>query len=63
MAHDEGRLVVGPPVDATRLPHARGAVRLVARAVTVGGWEPDYGRLAEAQVQWEAAHGRPLPVG
>ena len=24
-------------------------------------WEPDYGRAAEAQVKWEAAHGRPLP--
>jgi tRNA threonylcarbamoyladenosine biosynthesis protein TsaB len=23
-------------------------------------WEPAYGRLAEAQVKWEAAHGRPL---
>ena len=23
-------------------------------------WEPSYGRLAEAQVKWEAAHGRPL---
>ncbi len=23
-------------------------------------WEPSYGRLAEAQVRWEAAHGRPL---
>jgi tRNA threonylcarbamoyl adenosine modification protein YeaZ len=23
-------------------------------------WQPDYGRPAEAQVQWERAHGRPL---
>ena len=23
-------------------------------------WEPTYGRLAEAQVKWEVAHGRPL---
>ena len=23
-------------------------------------WEPDYGRKAEAQVRWEAAHGREL---
>ena len=23
-------------------------------------WEPEYGRLAEAQVRWEAEHGRPL---
>jgi tRNA threonylcarbamoyladenosine biosynthesis protein TsaB len=24
-------------------------------------WEPNYGRPAEAQVQWERTHGRPLP--
>ncbi|MCL6650592.1 MAG: hypothetical protein K6U89_20035 [Chloroflexi bacterium] len=24
-------------------------------------WEPTYGRPAEAQVQWERRHGRPLP--
>jgi tRNA threonylcarbamoyladenosine biosynthesis protein TsaB len=28
--------------------------------VDLDGWEPAYGRLAEAQVKWEAAHGRPL---
>jgi tRNA threonylcarbamoyl adenosine modification protein YeaZ len=28
----------------------------------VDDWEPEYGRLAEAQVKWEAMHGRPLPV-
>lgn len=61
MATSEGRTVIGPPVDATRLPHARGAARLVAIDAPAG-WEPDYGRLAEAQVQWEAAHGRPLPA-
>lgn len=27
----------------------------------VGSAEPDYGRQAEAQVRWEARHGRPLP--
>lgn len=27
----------------------------------VEGWEPDYGRPAEAQARWEAAHGRALP--
>ena len=26
----------------------------------LAAWEPGYGRLAEAQVKWEAAHGRPL---
>jgi tRNA threonylcarbamoyladenosine biosynthesis protein TsaB len=29
-------------------------------AVDIDRWEPSYGRLAEAQVKWEAAHGRPL---
>ena len=28
--------------------------------VDIERWEPAYGRLAEAQVKWEAAHGRPL---
>jgi tRNA threonylcarbamoyladenosine biosynthesis protein TsaB len=28
--------------------------------VDLGSWEPRYGRLAEAQVKWEAAHGRAL---
>ncbi len=27
----------------------------------IAGWEPEYGRPAEAQARWEAAHGRPLP--
>ena len=26
----------------------------------VAGWEPAYGRPAEAQARWEAAHGKPL---
>jgi tRNA threonylcarbamoyladenosine biosynthesis protein TsaB len=30
--------------------------------VDIDTWEPQYGRLAEAQVKWEAAHGRPLPA-
>lgn len=28
--------------------------------VALDAWEPAYGRLAEAQVKWEAAHGRAL---
>ncbi len=28
--------------------------------VSLDAWEPDYGRLAEAQVKWEVAHGRAL---
>jgi tRNA threonylcarbamoyladenosine biosynthesis protein TsaB len=46
-------------------PLARGAVHLLAEIqargpVDLDRWEPSYGRLAEAQVKWEAAHGRPL---
>ena len=47
-------------------PRASGVTRLL-KSVLDGGpvdlaaWEPDYGRAAEAQVKWEAAHGRPLP--
>lgn len=45
--------------------HARHAVACLALAQAAGpvdlaSWEPMYGRLAEAQVKWEAAHGRPL---
>ncbi|OYV67912.1 MAG: hypothetical protein B7Z72_09030, partial [Gemmatimonadetes bacterium 21-71-4] len=44
-------------------PHARGVARLegALEAADLAGWEPHYGRLAEAQVKWEAQHGRPLP--
>ncbi len=57
---------IGGEIAAT--PHARGVVRLEGPdgggdAVDLATWEPDYGRLAEAQVRWEAAHGRPLPRG
>jgi tRNA threonylcarbamoyladenosine biosynthesis protein TsaB len=46
-------------------PHARAAARLTklidaTPPADLAGWEPAYGRLAEAQVKWEAAHGRPL---
>jgi tRNA threonylcarbamoyladenosine biosynthesis protein TsaB len=61
-------LVAGGDGAARVMPHARGVVRLGAvletRApVELETWEPTYGRLAEAQVKWETAHGRPLPVG
>ena len=53
----------GRAIDAA--PHARGVARLGAHPslrtpVDVSSWEPDYGRLAEAQVRWEMAHGRSL---
>jgi tRNA threonylcarbamoyladenosine biosynthesis protein TsaB len=47
-------------------PHASGVTRMLDSIIArgpadLGAWEPDYGRAAEAQVKWEAAHGRPLP--
>lgn len=60
-----GATAIGPDEPRRAVPHARGVVRalaLVAAAgpVDVGRWEPVYGRLAEAQVKWEAEHGRAL---
>ena len=47
-------------------PHAAGIARVLDSVleggpVDLAAWEPDYGRAAEAQAKWEAAHGRPLP--
>ena len=58
--------VVGPGQRLDLYPHARGIAPLLESVVERGpvdlaSWEPNYGRLAEAQVRWEAAHGRPLP--
>ncbi len=63
-----GLPVVGPMEPLPLMPHARGVARLLAACLAAGpvdldGWEPSYGRLAEAQVKWEAAHGRPLAQG
>ena len=58
--------VIGPEEHPRTIPRAQNIVRLGASlalpAVSLAAWEPDYGRLAEAQVKWELAHGRPLPV-
>ncbi|MFN2601684.1 MAG: hypothetical protein ABR582_02880, partial [Gemmatimonadaceae bacterium] len=56
---------IGPGQELDFRPHARGVARLLnlivdGGSVAIETWEPDYGRLAEAQVRWEAAHGRPL---
>lgn len=68
LARRERARVVGPRHggDHPHPPHARGVARLldVEGAITpadLSAWEPDYGRLAEAQVKWESAHGRALP--
>lgn len=46
--------------DAGRLPLVHGSWR--EAPVDLASWEPDYGRLAEAQVKWELVHGRQLPA-
>lgn len=59
-----GSRLVRSPDGAAR---ARSLLDLVGRAggarrlTEVTSWEPEYGRPAEAQARWEAAHGRPLP--
>ncbi len=64
-ARDHSARLVGPAESLAVGPHARGAA-LLGRlapwppAVDLAAWEPEYGRLAEAQVRWEAAHGRAL---
>lgn len=63
----EARLL-GPGQEVNSLPHARGVAVLLDQIIAAGPvaietWEPDYGRLAEAQVKWEAAHGRALGAG
>lgn len=52
------------PGGCEAIPHARDVARLahgdLFYPVDIARWEPDYGRLAEAQVKWEQAHGRAL---
>ena len=60
-----GARAIGPREMMEVSPHARGVTSmlddiLANGRVTLDTWEPDYGRLAEAQVKWEAAHGRSL---
>lgn len=54
--------IIGPAESPAFTPHARGFARLMelglATAAELTTWEPNYGRKAEAQVRWEAAHGR-----
>ena len=60
-----GARAIGPREMVDAAPHARGAAVLLDEILAHGrvpldSWEPDYGRLAEAQVKWEALHQRPL---
>ena len=64
-AHEHSARLAGPGEAIALVPHARGVAALGSRspwpdASDLASWEPDYGRLAEAQVRWEAAHGRAL---
>lgn len=63
-----GILTVGPGHGIDVSPHARGVALLLTdivegAEVDLATWEPLYGRLAEAQVKWEAAHGKALSAG
>jgi tRNA threonylcarbamoyladenosine biosynthesis protein TsaB len=66
LAASEQALVIGASRHTEGAPHARGVARMAAilddGRVSLQHWEPAYGRLAEAQVKWEAAHGRELPA-
>jgi tRNA threonylcarbamoyladenosine biosynthesis protein TsaB len=62
---DPGVRVIGPGQQIDAHPHARGVAAILSLIlgsgpVALASWEPDYGRLAEAQVRWEATHGRKL---
>lgn len=57
-------LEAGASLSSSR-PRASAVARIMQQVIeggqcNVNTWEPVYGRLAEAQVKWEAAHGRPL---
>lgn len=67
----EQRVAVGQelaalPSVAALWPDAAACLRVAGAwrnaPVSLSDWEPDYGRLAEAQVKWEAAHGVALPT-
>jgi tRNA threonylcarbamoyladenosine biosynthesis protein TsaB len=67
-AHAEAldAMIIGPDQVVHAFPRAAGILRIPEATspdarVSVESWEPAYGRLAEAQVRWEAEHGRPLP--
>ena len=66
VAEEQQARAVGPDHPEEWQPHARGVALLMdqvesAGPVDLAGWEPVYGRMAEAQVKWEATHG-PLKV-
>ena len=67
IASDKGATPVGPARSEAghAEPRAHGATAITnmidaQAAAELAGWEPLYGRLAEAQVKWESDHGRTL---
>lgn len=65
MADALGAQLAGPAEALAFAPHARGVAQLdrwlaAALPVDLATWEPQYGRVAEAQAKWEREHGRPL---
>ena len=67
VAAEHAARLVGPALSDGHVVEPRaGAAALLTNLINatapadLAGWEPSYGRLAEAQVKWEAAHGRPL---
>lgn len=67
LASQNAATLVGPGLDIDVHPRAEAALMCIrqiedAGPISLDAWEPTYGRLAEAQVKWEAAHGRALPV-
>jgi tRNA threonylcarbamoyladenosine biosynthesis protein TsaB len=63
---ETGTRIIGPGQALDFHPRAGGVAPVLESIVATGpvdlaSWEPDYGRLAEAQVRWEAEHGRALP--
>lgn len=64
LEHWSGRALVPSPGGAPTAIRLLGVVGRPGGArevVAADGWEPAYGRPAEAQARWETTHGRPLP--
>lgn len=70
IARDIGATPIGPSRSGSEfvIPNASSAALITnlieaSESADLGAWEPAYGRLAEAQVKWEAESGRPLAAG
>ncbi|HEY7898434.1 MAG TPA: tRNA (adenosine(37)-N6)-threonylcarbamoyltransferase complex dimerization subunit type 1 TsaB [Gemmatimonadaceae bacterium] len=66
-ASRSGARLIGPGLEHDAFPNAASVVSRLEQieahgAVDLDSWEPAYGRLAEAQVKWEATHGRSLAI-